>query len=50
MNEKEFLSNIMNYSYYNDKGEVCVVLNLDKLKELYNAQNIYFQEPSEDNH
>ena len=37
MNEKEFLSNIMNYSYYNDKGELCVVLNLNILKELYNA-------------
>ena len=50
VNEKEFLSNIMNYSYYNDKGELCVVLNLNILKELYNAQNIYFEEPSEDNH
>lgn len=28
MNEKEFLSKIMNYSYYNEKGELCVVLTL----------------------
>ena len=34
MNEKEFLSMIMNYSYYNNRGETCVVLNVEKLKEL----------------
>lgn len=48
MNEKDFLSMIMNYSYYNNKGEFCVVLNTEKLKELYKAKNIYFVEPNED--
>ena len=49
MNEKEFLSMIMNYSYYNNRGETCVVLNVEKLKELCKAENIYLVEPDEDN-
>ena len=45
----KFLSMIMNYSYYNNRGETCVVLNVEKLKELYKAENIYLVEPDEDN-
>lgn len=47
---KEVLSKIMKYSYYNDKKENCVVLDIDILKKLYKAENIYFEEPKEDNH
>ena len=36
--EKEEL---VKYGYFNDVKEYCVVLDKNKLKKLYNADNIY---------
>ena len=42
--EKEEL---INYGYYNDIGEYCVVLDLNRLKMLYKADKIYLETEEE---
>lgn len=32
---------IIKYGYYNDLKQYCIVLDLEKLKKLYNADKIY---------
>lgn len=43
---EEFLKEIMDYSFYDDAHNLVVKLNEEKLKELYEADEIIFEEHS----
>lgn len=39
---------VISYNYYNSEHQYCVVLNVERLKEIFKADKIYLQEPRED--
>ena len=38
------LEDILNYSFYDEEHKLTVVLNREKLKQLFNADRIIFEE------
>ena len=43
-NEKIDKKDLFNYTFYDDSHRLCVVLNTDKLKEIFNADIILLEE------
>ena len=44
---EDLKKDILRYSYYNEQHKLVVILNQAKLKELFDADEIYLEEPFE---
>ena len=45
-NETIKKSDIMKYGFYDSNGKYTIILNEQKIKELFEAEQVYFVEPA----